>query len=105
MVPYSDMKSMQIQTYFIEEIFSEKLRALVERLRPRDLYDVIHNDNRWQPEQKIVRETLKQKCYFKNVPVPTMIILEASAKKNEMIEEWDSMLAHQIADLEPYKHY
>ncbi len=105
--PYSDMKSMQIQTYSIEEIFAEKLRALVERLRPRDLYDVIHlhNDKRWDPDQKIVRETLKKKCSFKDVAVPTMAILETSPKKKEMIEEWDRMLAHQIADLEPYEHY
>ena len=105
--PYSDTKSMQIQTYSIEEIFAEKLRALVERLRPRDLYDVIHlhGDKRWKPNQKIVRETLKKKCEFKNVPVPTMDILEASGKKKEMINAWDSMLAHQIAGLETYEHY
>lgn len=105
--PYSDTKSMQIQTYSMEEIFAEKLRALVERLRPRDLYDVIHlhNDKRWKPDRKIVLETLKKKCDFKGVPVPTMAVLISGGKLKEMIEEWNSMLAHQIASLEPYEHY
>ncbi|MGE3318420.1 MAG: nucleotidyl transferase AbiEii/AbiGii toxin family protein [Candidatus Berkiella sp.] len=105
--PYSDAKPMQIQTYSMEEIFAEKLRALVERLRPRDLYDVIHlhNDNRWKPDRKTVLETLKKKCDFKGVPVPTMAVLISGGKLKEMIEEWNSMLAHQIAGLEPYEHY
>ena len=105
--PYSDMKEMKIQTYSIEEIFSEKLRALIERLRPRDLYDVIHlfKDKRWTPSQKRVKSTLDAKCKYKNVPVPTLELLESSGKKQEMIEEWNSMLAHQIADLETYEHY
>jgi len=52
--PYSDTKLMQINAYCIEEIISEKLRALIERLRPRDLYDVVHlhQDTRWQPDRK-----------------------------------------------------
>lgn len=105
--PYSDTKPMQIQTYSMEEIFAEKLRALVERLRPRDLYDVIHlhNDTRWKPDRKTVLATLKKKCAFKGVSVPTMAVLNSGGKLNEMIEEWDSMLAHQIAGLDPYEHY
>ncbi len=105
--PYSDTKSMQIKTYSMEEIYAEKLRALVERLRPRDLYDVIHlhNDRRWKPERMKVLDTLIKKCEFKGVPVPTMAVLISGGKLKEMIEEWDSMLAHQIADLEPYEHY
>lgn len=105
--PYSDVKETAIQIYSIEEIFAEKLRALAERLRPRDLYDVIHlfNDKRWSPDQKRVRSTLEKKCQYKKIPVSTIKMLESSAKKQDLIEEWDRMLAHQIAKLEPYEHY
>lgn len=34
--------SSEITYYSLYEIFFEKLRALVQRMRPRDLYDVIH---------------------------------------------------------------
>lgn len=67
--PYSDLHAEQLKilTYSIEEIFAEKLRALVERMRPRDLYDVIHlhQDKRWSPNHKIVLDVLTKKCQFK----------------------------------------
>lgn len=105
--PYSDTKPMQIIAYCIEEIFAEKLRALVERLRPRDLYDVIHLhlDSRWHPSRKVVLDTLNQKCSYKNAPIPTMDIPEASVKKQDLIYDWRDMLAHQIADLQSFEYY
>jgi predicted nucleotidyltransferase component of viral defense system len=105
--PYSDQNTIQFKTYSIEEIFSEKLRAFVERLRPRDLYDVIHiyNDDRWQPNHTIVKRTLIDKCNYKAVPIPTMEYLEDSGKKEDLINDWQDMLAHQISNLEPYDIY
>jgi predicted nucleotidyltransferase component of viral defense system len=42
--PYSDAPAAEIfvQAYAYEEAFGEKIRALAERTRPRDLYDVIN---------------------------------------------------------------
>ncbi len=42
--PYSDLldEGIQIRCYCFEEVFAEKVRALAERERPRDLYDVVH---------------------------------------------------------------
>jgi len=42
--PYSDkpQEGISVLTYRFEELFAEKIRALAERLRPRDLYDVVH---------------------------------------------------------------
>ncbi|MDB5925580.1 MAG: hypothetical protein JWN13_4516 [Betaproteobacteria bacterium] len=42
--PYSDRPSdgIDVLAYCFEEVFAEKLRALAERQRPRDLYDVVH---------------------------------------------------------------
>jgi predicted nucleotidyltransferase component of viral defense system len=42
--PYSDRPGdgIQIPCYCFEEVFAEKIRALAERERPRDLYDVVH---------------------------------------------------------------
>ena len=41
--PYSDSpaEGIQAQCYAYEELFAEKIRALAERERPRDLYDVM----------------------------------------------------------------
>jgi predicted nucleotidyltransferase component of viral defense system len=107
--PYTDLDftDFHVQTYSLEEIFAEKLRALVERMRPRDLYDVInlHVDGRWQLDRARVLSTLTKKCAFKSVEVPTMDLLNSSPSKNEILVDWNDMLAHQIADLESCEYY
>ncbi len=74
--PYSDRPEAGISTncYAYEEAFGEKLRALAERTRPRDLYDVVnlyrHTDSR--PTASVLRDVLLQKCAYKSIPLPTV---------------------------------
>lgn len=107
--PYSDLldKNMVVQSYCVEEIFAEKLRALIERLSPRDLYDVIHlhTDKRWNPSKPILLNVLKEKCEFKNVQIPTMKLIESLPNVKDLEADWHDMLAHQIANLEPCEYY
>jgi len=107
--PYSDQafNRVKILTYSIEEIFAEKLRAFVQRMSPRDLYDIIHlyKDERWNPNREKVLEILKQKCQFKNVNMPTLALINSLSSKEDLIADWDSMLTNQIAGLEPYSYY
>ena len=106
--PYTDENfDFRVQTYCLEEIFAEKLRALVERMRPRDLYDIIrlHHDNRWQPDRARVLATLIKKCEFKGVGVPTLALINAMPNKQDIAIDWNNMLAHQISDLEPLEMY
>ena len=107
--PYSDLDaaSLKILTYSIEEIFAEKIRALAERMRPRDLYDVIHlhQDKRWNPDRAIVLNVLTKKCRFKNIATPTFKSIETASVKAELFTDWNHMLAHQIHSLESCEHY
>ena len=72
---YSDLpnKGIQALCYSYIEIFAEKIRALAERERARDLYDVIHVFRR--PESRKLSTELKlvllKKCQFKKIPLPT----------------------------------
>jgi len=107
--PYSDRpeESFHILCYCFEELFAEKIRALGERLRPRDLYDVIHlyRHEGIRPDRALVMRTLEEKCGFKDISVPTMAILE---KKPEIIEietEWKNMLSHQLPVLVPFEEF
>src|SRR6266852_8995327 len=74
--PYSDRPEGGIwaNCYAYEEAFGEKLRALGERTRPRDLYDVVnlyrHTDSR--PTAAVLLDVLRQKCAYKAIPVPTL---------------------------------
>lgn len=106
--PYADENfDFRVQTYCIEEIFAEKLRALIERMRPRDLYDIIHlhQDNRWQLDRTRVLAILIKKCEFKAVEVPTLTLINAMPNKQDLIRDWNDMLAHQISDLQPSEIY
>ncbi len=107
--PYSDKPSrgMQAYCYSFPEIFAEKMRALSERARPRDLYDVVHlykhATSTENPSE--ILEALKMKCEYKAIPVPTMESLEKHPKRHELRSEWESMLAHQISTLPPMEQF
>jgi predicted nucleotidyltransferase component of viral defense system len=107
--PYSDKPEggIHIQCYCLEEVFAEKIRALAERLRPRDLYDVIHlyRRNIASQDRKLIFSTLKKKCEFKEIPVPTMKILESKPERAELVSEWENMLGHQVPVLPPFEQY
>lgn len=106
---YSDIGvgALQVSTYCVEEIFSEKIRALAQRLRPRDLYDVInlYVDTRWAPDKNKVFDALKKKCEYKGIDLPTMDVLNALPAKQELINGWEEMLAYQLSNLAPYDNY
>ncbi len=79
---------------------------MAERLRPRDLYDVLNLF--WRPEKpppNEVREALEAKCTFKGMPFPTIESLEAAPSRGELETEWENMLSHQVADLPPLNHF
>ena len=80
---------------------------MTERLRPRDLYDVVHlhNDERWQADRDSLLISLRNKCDYKLVALPTVDNLSKKPEVNELITEWENMLAHQISDLLPFDYY
>ena len=106
--PYSDrsLDEMHVMCYAFEEVFAEKIRALAERGRPRDLYDVIHlyRHDELQPDRLLVVDTLRAKCEFKGISVPTL----SSINKDRFVEleaDWVAMLAHQLPALPPFEQF
>lgn len=80
---------------------------MAERLRPRDLYDVVHLfwHDELNPDRRLVLNTLEKKCAFKNIPVPTLEIIENHSGRVELEVEWENMLAHQLPVLPPFEHF
>lgn len=101
--PYSDAPDggIQVQAYAYEEAFGEKVRALAERTRPRDLYDVVnlYRNEEARPSPAVLLDVLRQKCAFKGIPVPR--IDDLNDHKAELEGSWGNMLAHQLPDLPP----
>ena len=105
--PYSDRPAdgFCINSYAYEEAFGEKVRALGERTRPRDLYDVVnlyrHGDSR--PPAATLLDVLTQKCEYKGIALPSVQSLEPHRAALEAM--WESMLAHQLPVLPPVAEF
>jgi len=101
--PYSDSREigMDARCYSYEEVFAEKIRALAERARPRDLYDVINlfRHDEFHPAPEVIRDTLAKKCDYKSIPFPTLGAL--SPLREELEADWVVMLDHQLPALPP----
>ena len=106
---YSDAmpSSNGVRCYSFEEVFAEKIRALGERSRARDLYDVINLFRRrdLRVHQELIYEVLREKCRSKGVSVPTFAAIEASPTRPELESEWGNMLQHQLLQLPPFEHF
>jgi len=105
--PYSDVPDdgIQVQAYAYEEAFGEKVRALAERTRPRDLYDVInlYRNIEARPSPFVLLDVLAQKCEFKGIPIPKAIDLEPH--RNDLEAGWEHMLRHQLPALPPVESF
>ena len=95
---YSDAPEdgIEVLVYDYIEVFAEKFRALAERARPRDLYDVVHLywNIESRPEPQHFMEVLRTKCEFKGTNIPCMGDLEPHRASLEA--GWIHMLKHQL---------
>lgn len=107
--PYSDGPNGGIKAtcYAFEETVAEKIRALAQRVRPRDLYDVIHiyRNREMIAKPILVYELLEKKCTFKQMAVPTYESIEQHEKLDELQPQWANMLAHQLPSLPPMESF
>ena len=82
-----------------------KVRALGERARPRDLYDVINlfRHEEFQPQPAAILDVLKRKCAYKGIQIPTLETIKAFYE--ELSGDWQTMLAHQLPALPPLESF
>ncbi len=97
----------RIRCYSFEELFAEKIRAMAQRARPRDLYDIINlfrrNDLRLYPE--LIRQALEEKCAVKGIARPVAADFVGSPLIAALEGDWAQMLAHQLPALPPLQTF
>jgi len=94
----SPLPTNGVRCYSLAELAAEKTRALAERCRPRDLYDVvyIHRHPDLLGLATRVRNVLAQKCAHAGIAVPDADAIRNSQYANEIELEWENMLGHQL---------
>ena len=104
---YSDCPEggISIQCYSYAEVFAEKIRALTERSRPRDLYDVINFYRRPESLEVAVdvRSILTRKCEFKGISFPSLADLDVH--RDVCGTGWEQQLSHQVQVLPPFESF
>ena len=104
---YSDAPEggIMARCYSYEEVFAEKVRALAERARPRDLYDVVNlfRHDEFHPAAQIIHDTLAKKCTFKGIAFPNLTTF--SPLREELVADWAVMLTHQLPSLPPVEAF
>jgi len=107
--PYPDKlpNPATVRCYSFEELFAEKLRAMGERSRPRDLYDIIILFRRQdlRPHAELIRSVYVQKCETKGVKVFSFDSIKTSPYRGELETEWANMLGHQLPTLPPFDNF
>lgn len=105
--PYSDApeEGIEVLAYDYVEAFAEKFRALAERTRPRDLYDVVnlYRNADARPERQRFVAVLQEKCAFKGIQLPQLANIELH--RADVEAGWSGMLNHQLPALLPISSF
>ncbi len=106
---YSDypVGGISASSYTYEEMFAEKVRALAQRLRPRDLYDVVHLYRRMDlnKNRNLILSTLESKCALRKIELPTIENLQNHDNRQFLETEWEQQLKHQMPVLPSFKSF
>jgi predicted nucleotidyltransferase component of viral defense system len=107
--PYSDEMPSEnnVYCYNLEEIFAEKIRAMMERSRPRDLYDIIYLYRRsdLHAEPHLIRLVLEDKCAVKGLQVPDVDYFLNPSFRSDIVSSWSDMLGHQLGYLPSHEDF
>ncbi len=99
--PYSDVPADTccVATYPLEEMLAEKLRALLRRCYPRDVYDVWYllRHHRARLDRDDLHRALEAKCRYKGYTFSSSGDFLRPARRSGMAEAWDASLQHLIS--------
>ena len=96
---YSDSDSINetIPVYPMVEIIAEKVRSLIQRNRPRDIYDIWYVMNSQEkPDEKAIQTLLFQKAESKGIVISNINQFVNSLKSAKNKRAWENSLKQHI---------
>jgi predicted nucleotidyltransferase component of viral defense system len=90
--PFSDEFECKVLGYSLMELYSEKIRSLFQRIRPRDLYDI------WILSKKNLKvdDIVKEKFESKGVGFNLVYV---EGRRNQFLKAWENSLKHQMKEV------
>lgn len=97
--------SCKVLCYALEEILAEKMRTIIQRTEPRDLYDVwrLLRDHAPEMNLTLVKNIFAAKCRFKNLAATGWDDFLTASKIEKYHAAWQRRLALQVQGLAPLK--
>jgi len=96
---YTDLnEEFTILSYTFEEIIAEKMRSLMQRTMPRDLYDIWYM---FEKENKDIKDYIfdfQEKTKFKKLD-PNQFTQAILEKESTFRRQWETNLSQQIKDV------
>jgi len=105
--PYPDrpQESRLLPAYCLEEMLAEKLRAMLRRCYPRDVYDVwvLLKEHGEQLDSGDLMRALRAKCHHKHYTFSSSEDFLAPARRAGMVQAWDASIQHLITSPPVYE--
>ena len=95
---YEDVPEFEVTAYSLEEIFTEKLRALFQRSQARDYYDLYQMITEADIDESVILPAFTRKCEHDGVEAD---LRGAFPRENreEIRDGWENTLPDLVADL------
>ena len=102
--PYSDVSAMEhkVTAYSLGEIWAEKTRSLLQRVEPRDLYDLLSLSDRDGAIAGSALDLFKRKAKSKGKD-PATLAARLDGAESTFRRSWEKRLQHQIRDLPEFE--
>lgn len=101
-INYSDLDEYELLCYPLEEVLVEKLRSTMQRMQPRDYYDIWYLLEINEMDIDYFVSEFKEKCKAKDIdPATFHKTLEKRLPRYK--GRWANSMADQIEDLPPFE--
>lgn len=95
---YSDQENHRLLCYSLEEVLVEKLRSIMQRMQPRDLYDIWYLLEIHEMDIEFYTDEFKTKCENKKIN-PAEFHEKLNQRLPQYKGRWQRSLTDQIHDL------
>lgn len=95
---------VSLSVYSLNEILTEKIRSLLQRREPRDLYDVWRLLKEHPQELNLIElpQNFRKKCIHRRIKQVTLEDIFKDRTIKILERQWEMRLKHQMIDLPPF---